>query len=91
MSTFILVHGAWQGGWCWYKVTPLDLSEPNFGRAPRVYIETLRDSAVTLRAQRRMLATMACATVISLNTGHSPFFSAPQELAGRLVLTEIRT
>ena len=23
MSTFILVHGAWHGAWCWYKVIPL--------------------------------------------------------------------
>jgi pimeloyl-ACP methyl ester carboxylesterase len=65
-------------------VTLLDLSERNFGRVMRVYIETLRDNAVTLRAQRRMQAAVPCATVISLNTGHSPFFSAPQELADRL-------
>jgi len=65
-------------------VTPLDLSGRNFGRVPRVYIETLCDNAVTLRTQRRMQAAVPCATIISLNTGHSPFFSAPQELAGRL-------
>ena len=23
MSTFVLVHGAWHGGWCWNKVAPL--------------------------------------------------------------------
>ncbi len=23
MSTFILVHGAWHGAWCWYKIVPL--------------------------------------------------------------------
>lgn len=23
MATFLLVHGAWHGGWCWKKVTPL--------------------------------------------------------------------
>lgn len=23
MTTFVLVHGAWHGGWCWQKVTPL--------------------------------------------------------------------
>ena len=23
MSTYILVHGAWAGGWCWDKVVPL--------------------------------------------------------------------
>ncbi|QMU29893.1 alpha/beta fold hydrolase [Adhaeribacter radiodurans] len=22
-TTYILVHGAWYGGWCWYKVAPL--------------------------------------------------------------------
>src|SRR5947208_1736531 len=23
MSTFVLVHGAWHGGWCWQRVVPL--------------------------------------------------------------------
>ncbi len=23
MATFVLVHGAWHGGWCWKYVTPL--------------------------------------------------------------------
>lgn len=23
MATFVLVHGAWHGGWCWRRVTPL--------------------------------------------------------------------
>jgi pimeloyl-ACP methyl ester carboxylesterase len=23
MATYVLVHGAWHGGWCWRKVTPL--------------------------------------------------------------------
>ena len=23
MATFVLVHGAWHGGWCWWKVAPL--------------------------------------------------------------------
>ncbi len=23
MATFVLVHGAWHGGWCWSKLTPL--------------------------------------------------------------------
>jgi pimeloyl-ACP methyl ester carboxylesterase len=22
-ATFVLVHGAWHGGWCWKKLTPL--------------------------------------------------------------------
>jgi len=23
MSTYVMVHGAWHGAWCWYKVVPL--------------------------------------------------------------------
>jgi pimeloyl-ACP methyl ester carboxylesterase len=23
MGTFVLIHGAFHGGWCWYKVVPL--------------------------------------------------------------------
>lgn len=23
MSTYVLVHGAWHGAWCWHRVTPL--------------------------------------------------------------------
>lgn len=23
MSTFVLIHGGWHGGWCWYKVMAL--------------------------------------------------------------------
>src|SRR5262245_14863398 len=23
MATFVLVHGAWHGGWCWQRVSPL--------------------------------------------------------------------
>ena len=23
LATFVLVHGAWQGGWCWKRLAPL--------------------------------------------------------------------
>ena len=23
MATYVLVHGAWHGGWCWKKLVPL--------------------------------------------------------------------
>jgi pimeloyl-ACP methyl ester carboxylesterase len=65
-------------------VTPLDLSERNFGRVARVYIETLCDNAVTFPAQRRMIAAVPGTEVISMHAGHAPFFSAPQELAHHL-------
>jgi hypothetical protein len=26
-STYVLVHGAWHGGWCWKKVTPCSFDQ----------------------------------------------------------------
>jgi pimeloyl-ACP methyl ester carboxylesterase len=48
---------------------------------PRVYIETELDQALPLSIQRRMHAALPCQQVYSLRTGHSPFLSAPRELA----------
>jgi pimeloyl-ACP methyl ester carboxylesterase len=33
-QTFVLVHGAWHGGWCWKKVTPLLISAARQVHAP---------------------------------------------------------
>jgi pimeloyl-ACP methyl ester carboxylesterase len=65
--------------------TPIRLSEERFGRVPRVYIECLRDRAVSLSEQRKMVVAMPCRQVIALDTDHSPFFSAPDELTGHLL------
>ncbi len=62
-------------------VTPLALTDQNFGSVPRVYIECARDRAITLEAQRRMQAALPCQSVYSLDTDHSPFLSRPAELA----------
>jgi pimeloyl-ACP methyl ester carboxylesterase len=34
MATYVLVHGAWHGGWCWRKVTPLLRAEGHEVYAP---------------------------------------------------------
>jgi pimeloyl-ACP methyl ester carboxylesterase len=54
------------------------------GRIPRAYIECLRDRAITLAAQRRLVAGRPCAKVLALDTDHSPFYSAPDALADHL-------
>ncbi len=65
-------------------VTPLALTEENFGRVPRVYIETLQDRAVSPSFQKEMYERLPCQKVVSMDTSHSPFFSAPEDLAGHL-------
>lgn len=52
---------------------------------PRVYIETLHDKALGPATQRKMVAALPCAQVYTLAADHSPFLSAPGELAGCLL------
>jgi len=65
--------------------TPLRVTAEKFGRVPRAYIETLRDRAVTIAAQRRMHAALPCAPVHTLDGDHSPFLSQPEALARILI------
>jgi pimeloyl-ACP methyl ester carboxylesterase len=66
-------------------ITPLQLSEENFGRIPRFYIECTEDRAVTPFIQRKMHTETPCEKVYSLATSHSPFFSKPKELVNILL------
>lgn len=65
-------------------VAPIKTSEENFGRVPRVFIETVLDKAIPWKLQKKMYKTIPCERVIAMQTGHSPFFSAPEVLAGHL-------
>lgn len=64
--------------------TPVSLTEENFGRIPRVYIETLRDRAISPSVQKEMYDRRYCGEVIQMDTGHWPFYAAPEELARHL-------
>lgn len=148
MSTYVLIHGAWHGRWCWdnefllqyagqddasavtanlivaedhscasvradalreafygdcsYEdsmratsllvpqsvaplFTPVSTSSQNFGRIPRVYISCLRDRAITPVIKKLMYSNVPCELLIQMDTSHSPFLSAPEELAGHLL------
>ena len=62
-------------------MTPLQLTDENYGSVPRYYIECTEDKAVTPFIQRKMYTELPCEKVYSMATSHSPFFSAPQELS----------
>jgi pimeloyl-ACP methyl ester carboxylesterase len=64
---------------------PLRLTRERYGKIPKVYIECLQDRAVTLDLQRRMQRDTPCDRVISLDSGHSPFFSQPEALTRALL------
>jgi pimeloyl-ACP methyl ester carboxylesterase len=64
--------------------TPVQTSAAKFGRVPRVYIECLQDRALTPSFQKQLYMALPCQKVITMDTSHSPFFSAPGELAAHL-------
>lgn len=66
-------------------VTPLQLTNVNFGRVPKVYIETLQDKALSNSVQKTMYSSANCEKIFSMNTSHSPFLSQPDELAKHLI------
>ena len=61
------------------------ITEERAGVVPRVYVECLNDRAIGIEKQREMWAARPCDRVITLEADHSPFFSAPQELAAELL------
>jgi pimeloyl-ACP methyl ester carboxylesterase len=65
--------------------TPLRLTDERFGRVPRAYVECVQDKAIALRVQRAFQARLPCDPVVTLDTDHSPFYSAPEALAEALM------
>lgn len=65
-------------------VEPMRITDGNFGRVPRVYIECSLDNAVVPDFARAMYTALPCVEIITMATGHSPFLSAPEELTAHL-------
>lgn len=66
------------------NITPVVTTGENFGMVPRVYIETLRDRALSNYVQRQMYTALPCQKVITMDTSHSPMCAAPVELVEHL-------
>src|SRR5260221_3125904 len=60
-----------------------------FGRVRRTYIATSLDRAVPPSLQQAMYTALPCDRVITLDTAHSPFISAPATLALHLAMLAI--
>ena len=67
------------------NAAPLQLTDERFGRVARYYVECLRDKILPPPLQRYMYERIPCRRVIALDTDHSPFYSAPEDLARALL------
>jgi len=65
--------------------TPLQLTPQGYGSVRRFYITTLRDRAVSIASQRRMLAAQPVERTYVIDSDHSPFLSAPFLLSTHLL------
>lgn len=65
-------------------VTPVMLSDENYGSIKRYYIETLKDHSLSIAFQREMTKQVPCEKVFTLDTDHSPFFSDVTKLVSIL-------
>jgi hypothetical protein len=65
--------------------TPIQISEGNYGRIPRVYIYCQQDKAVSFALQKQMVAATPCQQLFTLQTGHSPFLADPEALVDCLM------
>lgn len=75
LARLLLSHEPVESG-----ITPLKLSDENYGSVRRFYIECTEDRAVTPFIQQKMYSEMPCEKVYQIPTSHSPFFSKPREL-----------
>jgi len=67
------------------QAAALPPTDTNSGRVSRVYIETLHDNALGPATQKKMYTALPCRKIYSLPTSHSPFLSAPEQLAACLL------
>jgi len=75
LAKLLLSHEPVESG-----ITPLTLSDENFGSVRRFYIECTEDRAVTPFIQQKMYTETPCEKVYKMPTSHSPFFSQPKAL-----------
>jgi hypothetical protein len=60
---------------------PVSLSQERFGSVAKAYIECIEDQAIHIVSQRTLYRRAGIDNVATLDTGHSPFFAAPDRLA----------
>jgi pimeloyl-ACP methyl ester carboxylesterase len=66
--------------------TALRTTPENFGRIPRVYIELTQDRAVSWAAQKRMYNATPFERVLTIDAGHSAYFSQPDQLTKQILI-----
>lgn len=62
--------------------TPVHVTAAHFGRVDKVYIHTAFDHVISPSFQARMVAATPVREEFTVETGHTPFLTEPDKLAG---------
>lgn len=65
--------------------TKLRLTDARYGRLARHYVACRHDRTIPLALQQAMQAGQPCVSSVTLESDHSPFLGAPDELAAALI------
>ncbi|QFZ91624.2 alpha/beta fold hydrolase [Synechococcus elongatus] len=65
--------------------TPVQITAERGGRVPKVYILCTQDKVIGPATQRRMAEVGGCDRLLTLDTSHNPYLSAPQAVADCLL------
>lgn len=63
---------------------PVVLTDGNFGKVAKYFVETLEDHGIGNDLQKEMIAAAGIKNVYTLNTGHTPALSQPEEVSNIL-------
>mgnify|MGYP003386484735 CR=1 FL=1 len=69
-------------------MTPVELSDEKFGSIPKYYIRAQLDKVLSPSLQDSMLTNWDVEKTVTLQTGHFPLISAPDELALEILNTK---
>lgn len=66
--------------------SPVDLTDGNFGKTPKVYVHSLHDHTIGYSLQQKMVEDAGIVRTYSLPSSHTPFIVFPQLLADIIAL-----
>jgi hypothetical protein len=89
-KTFVLVHGAWHGGWCWGKIAatlrgrgqPLNLKNKFANGLPTTYISCAEPAYAPLNASKEWKTNGI--KMVEIKTGHDAMVTMPDKLTDML-------
>jgi pimeloyl-ACP methyl ester carboxylesterase len=65
--------------------TPIHVTPEKWGSVPRAYVHTTADRAIGPSTQESFYTALPCEPVTSIDSGHCPFLTKPDEVAAALV------